>query len=159
MRDENERMKLMNLYTIGFTKKSAEEFFGLLKNNKVTRLVDVRLNNTSQLAGFTKENDLKFFLRELCGITYTHDIELAPADSLMGDYKGKKINREQFEQLFYELLEERNVGNKILDKYRINLDGLCLLCSEADAKECHRRLVAEFIKSKLKDDNIKIIHL
>lgn len=149
----------MKLYTIGFTKKSAEEFFNLLRSNNVKHLIDVRLNNTSQLAGFSKGNDLGFFLKEICGIGYTHDTDLAPSGEIFDNFKKKIITWKQLEQLFTELLKERNTDNKLINKYKDKLDGACLLCSEADAKVCHRRLVAEFIKGNLPDKDIEIIHL
>ena len=81
----------MKLFTIGFTKKSAKEFFELLTNNDIKKLIDIRLNNVSQLAGFSKGNDLKYFLKELCGIQYSHNVNLAPTKDILDDYKKKKI--------------------------------------------------------------------
>jgi uncharacterized protein (DUF488 family) len=148
----------MNIYTIGFTKKTAQEFFELLKENNIKHLLDVRLNNVSQLAGFTKGNDLKYFLKEICECTYTHDIKLAPTKEILDSYKKKSITWNEYEQLFNKLLNERNKNNNILSKYD-NFVATCLLCSEVTAENCHRRLVAEFIKSNYKGDDISIIHL
>lgn len=144
----------MRLFTIGFTKKTAKGFFEILKNNKVKKLLDVRLNNSSQLAGFTKGTDLQFFLSEICGIEYEHDISLAPTKEILNWYKRKEISWLKYENLFIKLLMERRIDNKFKE-----LDGLCLLCSEASPENCHRRLVAEYIKENKPDLNIEIIHL
>lgn len=149
----------MKLYTIGFTKKSAEEFFKILKKNDVTHLVDIRLNNSSQLAGFTKGRDLEYFLRELCQIKYTHDIELAPTKEILSNYKGKKISWNEYETQFLELLEQRNISKKLSTKFPDGIMGVCLLCSEPTAERCHRRLVAEYIQYSYSKYNIEIMHL
>lgn len=149
----------MKLFTIGFTKKSAENFFTLLKKNQVKKVVDIRLNNSSQLAGFSKGEDLKFFLNELYNIDYLHDIDLAPDKEILDDYKNKKINWQQYELLFNRLLVERNIIEKINSVFNGNFDGVCLLCSEATADQCHRRLVAEYIQKNYADLNIDIVHL
>ena len=128
----------MEIYTIGYTQKSAEEFFKLLIDNGVEQVVDIRLNNTSQLSGFTKKNDLIYFLRELADIKYMEIKMLAPTKEILNEYRNTK-NWENYEKSFVELLEERDV-QKNLDK-RLLKDKFCLLCSEANPAYCHRRLV------------------
>ncbi len=149
----------MKLYTIGFTKKSAKDFFTLLKKNNIRELIDIRLNNASQLAGFTKGNDLKYFLKEICDIEYIHDTELSPTKEILDDYKNKKISWSQYEMFFKSLLEERKISSMLETKYNNEFDNICLLCSEVTADKCHRRLVAEYIKNKNPNLNIEIIHL
>lgn len=149
----------MKLFTIGFTKKTARNFFTLLKNNRIKKVVDIRLNNASQLAGFSKGEDLEFFLNELCNIGYIHDTDLAPNKKLLDDYKNKKITWLQYEQSFKNLLNERNIKSRLDKNYNKNFDGICLLCSEATADKCHRRLVAEYIKRNYSNLNIDIIHI
>lgn len=147
----------MKIYTIGFTKKDAEEFFGLLDKNNVTKLLDIRLNNASQLSGFAKGNDLRYFLKKILEIGYEHDIRFAPTKELFDNYKEGKITWQDFELNFKELINKRNLKKIILDEYFEQLDGICLLCSEDKATYCHRRLVAEFIKEFIPD--LEIIHL
>lgn len=103
----------MEIYTIGFAKKKAEEFFGTLRKAGIKRLIDIRLNNTSQLAGFTKRDDLQFFLKELCGADYLHEPLLAPTAEILNSYKKKKISWEEYENLFLNLLAERKIEGKI----------------------------------------------
>lgn len=147
-------MDNINLYTIGFTKKSAETFFTLLTKNGVRKLIDVRLNNISQLAGFTKQDDLKYFLKELCGIEYYHYEYLAPTENILKRYKNKEISWKQYELEFNSLIEKRKIEEKIsLDL----LTDACLLCSEATAENCHRRLVAEYLRKVY--EQINIVHL
>lgn len=135
---------MRNIYTIGFTKKSAETFFGSLNKNGVEVLLDIRLNNTSQLAGFSKYPDIKYFLSEICGIRYINDTMLAPEEWILKDYKMKNITWEQYVKFFNELMEKRDIKKYIENKYANLIDnGICLLCSEEKAKYCHRSLVAE----------------
>ena len=149
----------MKIYTIGFTQKSAEEFFGLLKKNDVKTLLDIRLNNSSQLAGFAKSRDLRYFLSEIIGVNYEEDIEFAPTKEILDDYKKKNINWKEYEDKYKRLLANRDIRGRILEKYSNNFNNVCLLCSEAEATKCHRRLAAEFIKESIGDENIEIIHL
>jgi uncharacterized protein (DUF488 family) len=136
----------MKLFTIGFTKKSAETFFSRLKDFGVKRLVDVRLNNVSQLAGFTKRDDLKYFTKALCGIEYVHIPELAPTPEILDPYKKQKNGDwPLYERQFLDLMRARRIEETIS---RDLLDGGCLLCSEETPHHCHRRLVAEYIKEK-----------
>jgi uncharacterized protein (DUF488 family) len=135
----------MKLFTIGFTKKSAEAFFTKLKSSGAKRVVDVRLNNVSQLAGFAKRNDLKFFLREICQMDYVHVPDLAPEQDILDEYKKNKGDWSVYEQKFLELMRKREIEKKI-DPALI-ADG-CLLCSEDKPHHCHRRLVAEYFKAQ-----------
>ncbi|MPQ30548.1 DUF488 domain-containing protein [Clostridium estertheticum] len=149
----------MKLYTIGFTKKSASEFFTLLKNNNIRVLVDIRLNNVSQLAGYTKRKDLEYFLTELLSIRYIHDLNLAPTKQILDDYKKKVISWEQYEKSYIELLNERNIQDNLNEKYNKNFENVCLLCSESTPENCHRRLAAEYIKKLYSELDIEIVHL
>lgn len=149
----------MVIYTIGFTKKSAEQFFELLKKNNVKNLVDIRLNNVSQLAGFTKGSDLKYFLKELLGIGYIHDKKLSPTKEILDDYKKKIISWNDYEDKFIRLLNEREIKKHVIENLYDVLDGSCLLCSEETADKCHRRLVAEYIQRVFSNEEIKIIHI
>jgi uncharacterized protein (DUF488 family) len=135
----------MKLYTIGFTRKSAEEFFTKLRGAGVGRLVDVRLNNTSQLAGFTKRDDLRFFTETICGIPYSHLIELAPTADMLDRYKKQKGDWSAYEHEFLTLISARKIEETIA---REILDGACLLCSEEQPHHCHRRIVAEYLREK-----------
>lgn len=144
----------MKLFTIGFTKKSAEAFFTKLKRSGAKRVVDVRLNNVSQLAGFAKRNDLQFFLREICQMDYVHVPELAPTQDILDEYKKYKGDWGVYEQKFLELMRKREIEKK-LDPTAIS-DG-CLLCSEDKPHHCHRRLVAEYLKSHW--DDVEVSHI
>lgn len=147
-------MASINLYTIGFTKKNAESFFSLLKHNNVKRVIDVRLNNVSQLAGFTKQDDLKYFLKELCNIDYYHFEQLAPTEDILKRYKKNEISWEQYEIEFNSLINQRKIEKLVsLDL----LTDSCLLCSEPTAEKCHRRLVADYYANIY--SSINIIHL
>ena len=147
-------MDNINLYTIGFTKKNAETFFSLLKRNNVRKLIDVRLNNVSQLAGFTKQEDLKYFLRELCNIDYYHFEQFAPTEEILKRYKKKEISWKEYEEEFISLISKRQIEKLVsLDL----LSDACLLCSESTAENCHRRLVAEYFSRMF--PQIRIIHI
>lgn len=143
----------MKLFTIGFTKKSAEDFFSRLKKAGVRKLVDVRLNNVSQLAGFAKRDDLRYFVKKLCGITYEHLPELAPTKDILDEYKKNKGEWSAYEEKFLKLMTQRRIEE--MDKTK--LDGGCLLCSEDKPHHCHRRLVAEYLRGKWND--VEIVHL
>lgn len=145
----------MEVYSIGFTKRTAAEFFGALKRVGIKRLLDVRLNNSSQLAGFTKRDDLPFFLKEICGAEYVHEPLLAPTQDLLDAYKKQKGSWENYERKFLQLMADRRVENRI-DR---NLFAVptALLCSETTADHCHRRLVLEYLGKKWGD--VKIVHL
>lgn len=133
----------MKLYTIGFTKKNAEQFFGKLRQSGLTKVVDTRLNNVSQLAGFTKKDDLKFFLREILNIEYVHMPMLAPTKDILDSYKKFDGDWAAYEQRFIALIDSRGIANRLKPE---DLDGACLLCSEPTPHHCHRRLVAEYLQ-------------
>jgi len=144
----------MRLFTIGFTKKSAEGFFTKLSEGGARRIVDVRLNNVSQFAGFAKRQDLEYFLRELCGIDYVHLPELAPTREMLDGYKKHKGGWEQYESEFLALMHMRRIEQTVPEE--VLADG-CLLCSEDKPHHCHRRLVAEYLQERRGD--IEIVHL
>jgi len=147
----------MKLFTIGFAGKTAETFFTLLKAAKVKTLLDIRLNNRSQLAGFSKAGDLEYFLKELGGIRYFHTSELAPDQELLEAIRSKEIGWDEYIRRFEALMESRK-ADKLLRELLHELPGpLCLLCSEPKAADCHRSLVALRIR-KLKPKT-EIIHL
>jgi uncharacterized protein (DUF488 family) len=143
------------LYTIGFTKKNAETFFGLIRSAKVSTLIDVRLNNVSQLAGFAKKDDLRFFLKEICNTNYLHEPKLSPTQDILDAYKEKKISWEEYKDKFLELMVKRQVEQLVKPEI---LDRGCLLCSEHKPDNCHRRLVAEYLSANLNSE-LKIMHL
>ena len=144
----------MKIFTIGFTKKSAEKFFTELRKAHVKRLVDVRLNNISQLAGFSKKDDLRYFTREICRIEYVHLPELAPTPEILEAYKKQKGDWQVYEQQFLRLIKSRRIEEAVS---RHLLDGGCLLCSEEKPDHCHRRVVAEYLRHKWGD--VEIEHL
>ncbi|MEV4130306.1 DUF488 domain-containing protein [Nocardia sp. NPDC049707] len=132
----------MKIHTIGFTKKSAERFFGLLRESGAATLVDVRLNNASQLAGFAKRDDLRYFLHELCGMTYTHRPDLGPTQPMLDDYRKHGSSWATYENRFLQLMEQRGIEEAVPQEL---LDNSVLLCSEDKPHHCHRRLVAEYL--------------
>lgn len=134
----------MEIFTIGFTQTTAEDFFGRLKSNRIERLLDVRLNNKSQLAGFAKRDDLAYFLRELVGARYEHAPLLAPSQEILDAFKKQKsISWERYEERFLRLMRERRI-EEALDPSEFSVRTV-LLCSEATAEHCHRRLVVEHL--------------
>ena len=139
----------MEIYTIGFTKKTAEEFFKRLKENKIERLLDVRLNNTSQLASFAKIPDLKYFLEKLGNIEYFHEPLLAPTQDILDKFKKEKGSWEDYTYYFMKLMQERaiedKINPKIFDKRTV------LLCSEHTHENCHRSLVIDYLNQKWGD--------
>ncbi|MBR3782955.1 MAG: DUF488 domain-containing protein [Bacteroidales bacterium] len=146
---------MITLFTIGFTKKSAEKFFNLLRNNHVKQLVDVRISNSSQLAGFAKCPDLSFFTEEICHIPYEHIIDFAPTKELLDRWHKGDVTWSDYEKHYTAMLNERN----ILKKYGIKIfDRACFLCSEDTPENCHRRLLAEYLKKHSTED-VKIVHL
>jgi len=145
----------MKLFTIGFTKKSAETFFTRLKEAGVRRLVDVRLNNVSQLAGFAKKDDLRYFTKTICQIDYIHLPELAPTAEILDPYKKVRNGDWQlYERQFLDLMRSRQIE---ITTPRELLDGGCLLCSEEKPHHCHRRLVAEYLQQHWNDVQIEHI--
>jgi uncharacterized protein (DUF488 family) len=147
-------MREIRLYTIGFTRKSAETFFTALQSAGVRRLIDIRLQNVSQLAGFAKRDDLEYFLKTICGIEYVHRPDLAPPADLLDGYRKKSIKWDGFEREFGEVIRQRRIEDSVDMGV---LDQACLLCSEPTAERCHRRLVAEYLSDKL--GKITICHL
>ena len=142
------------LYTIGFTRKDAETFFAILGKAGVRRIVDVRLNNTGQLAGFTKRDDLAFFLREIGAIDYVHLPILAPTTAMLRAYRDDKSSWEVYAQQIRRLMRERKIETVMREHLRTKD---CLLCSEPTAGHCHRRIVAEYLQQHWK--HIDISHL
>lgn len=145
----------MKTYTIGFTKKKAAEFFSLIADNNISRVVDVRLNNFSQLSGFAKKDDLKYFLERLCNADYVHVEDLAPTKELLDSYKKKKISWEAYADKFQDLIAQRHI-ERSLDKSL--LDKGCLLCSEHEPHYCHRRLVVEYLNQHWNGE-LEVVHL
>jgi uncharacterized protein (DUF488 family) len=139
---------------MGFTQKSAEQFFDALIKSGVKTVIDTRLNNVSQLAGFTKKNDLKYFLKQVGAIDYVHILDLAPTKDILDEYKKNKGDWGVYEQKFLKLISDRQIEKKVTPKL---LNHGCLLCSEAKPHNCHRRLVAEYLKNSW--DNVNIQHL
>jgi uncharacterized protein (DUF488 family) len=145
----------MEILTIGFTKKSAEQFFGKLKQAGIQRLIDVRLNNTSTLAGFTRKDDLAYFLHAICGIDYVHEPLLAPDNAMLTAYRKRAIDWSAYESQFLELMAERAIEGRV-DRKLFNSRSV-LLCSEPTAEHCHRRLVAEYLQRRW--GGVEIVHL
>lgn len=135
----------MKIFTIGFTRKSAERFFELLRASGARRVIDVRLNNVSQLAGFAKKDDLTYFVREICGIDYIHLPALAPTQEMLDQYRKHRGDWKTYELRFLELMTKRRIEETV-PKEAV-ADG-CLLCSEDKPHHCHRRLVAEYLKEQ-----------
>lgn len=134
----------MDIYTMGFTQKTAEQFFEKIKKNEIEILVDVRLNNQSQLAGFTKGKDLSYFLKELCHCKYDHNISYAPTKEILQAYKKETISWSEYEEKYVELLIKRKVEKDFENKY-LKYSKVLLLCSEPTPECCHRRLLAEYL--------------
>ena len=146
---------MITLFTIGFTKKSAEHFFNLLRNNGVKQLADIRISNSSQLAGFAKGKDLEFFVKEICHIPYRHIADFAPSKELLDQWHKQEMTWKEYEKIYIQLLKDRD----ILRKYGIKaFDGSCFLCSEDTPEQCHRRLLAEYLQEH-SSEQVKIIHL
>lgn len=145
----------IRLFTIGFTKKNARQFFSLLQGGGVRKVLDTRLNNVSQLAGFTKRDDLSFFLEQVAGIGYEHAEQLAPTDLMLRRYKQGEISWDDYASEYQVLIQKRQVESQFTADA---LNGVCLLCSEATPHHCHRRLAAEFFQRQL-GCGVEIIHL
>lgn len=144
----------IQLFTIGFTKKTAQQFFEILIKAGVETLIDARLNNSSQLAGFAKRKDLEYFLNVIGQINYVHWLELAPTKEILDTYKKNGKDWQVYEQQFLQLMENRKIEAQFHPE---QFHKSCLLCSEATAEHCHRRLVAEYLQDKWK--NVNISHL
>jgi uncharacterized protein (DUF488 family) len=145
----------MEIYSIGFTQKSAREFFGTLKTHGIERLLDVRLNNTSQLAGFAKQADLAYFLHEICNANYEHEPLLAPTQDILDAYKKQKGDWGVYESAFLALMRSRSIES-VIDKESFKRKTV-LLCSEPTAEHCHRRLVLEYLQKHWQ--GVTILHL
>ncbi|MEW5734891.1 MAG: DUF488 domain-containing protein [Thermodesulfobacteriota bacterium] len=145
----------MELYTIGFAKKSAREFFESLKKAGVKRMIDIRLLNTSHLAGFAKKEDLEYFLSAICKASYLHLLDLAPTQELLDGVRKTKLPFAEYEAAFQALLQKRRAIEKLDPK--LFAIPCCLLCSENSPVHCHRRLVAEAIRKRL--PQIEVVHL
>jgi uncharacterized protein (DUF488 family) len=144
----------MAIYTIGFTRKSAEQFFGLLNDAGIKRVLDIRLNNTSQLAAFTRRDDLAYFLRELCDAEYHHELQLAPTQDILTPYRATS-DWEAYKAGYAALLAERRPEMLFPPEYFAL--PTALLCAEPTAEHCHRRLAAEYLAERLGEK--EIIHL
>ena len=144
----------MKTFTIGFTRKPARRFFELLRSSGAKRIVDVRLNNVSQLAGFAKKGDLAYFLKEICGMDYVHVPALAPTQDMLDEYKKERGDWNAYETRFLELMKDRRIEETV--SRDLISDG-CLLCSEDKPHHCHRRLVAEYLKRHWGD--LEVAHL
>jgi len=142
------------IFTIGFTGKSAEKFFSLLEENNIKKLIDVRLNNVSQLAAFTKKDDLKYFLKRILSCDYIHRPDLAPTDIILKRYKTKVINWQIYTNEYLKLLASRNIISYLKEEEIMN--GV-FLCSECQPKYCHRQLLVEYLHKQW--NNFEIIHL
>ena len=142
------------LFTLGFAKKDAYTFFEMLRAAGVRKLIDVRLNNVSQLAGFTKRNDLRYFLERILGCEYQHRSDWAPTDAILDPYKKGTTTWDDYVRDFTDLMEQRQLGADVTPD---ELDHCCLLCSEPTPEQCHRRLVAERLRGLYPD--LRIVHL
>ena len=146
---------MITLYTIGFTKKSAEKFFELLKNNGVKQLVDIRISNNSQLAGFAKGKDLAYFVKQICGINYQHIVDFAPTKELLDRWHKQAVTWEDYIVEYTSMLKSRD----IIQKYGIRrFDRACFLCSEETPEICHRRLLVEYLRNHSTEE-VRIVHL
>lgn len=143
----------MKIFTIGFTKTSAQNFFERLKKSGANAIVDVRLNNVSQLAGFAKRDDLRYFAKTICDMEYRHVQSMAPTQDILDAYKKNGGDWNEYEKRFISLMQSRKIEN--LDKSI--LDGGCLLCSEDKPHHCHRRLVVEYLQQHW--DGLEVVHL
>ena len=144
------------IFTIGFTKKSAERFFTLLEDNNIWCVIDVRFNNMRQLAGFTKYPDIKYFLNRIANIDYVHDKNLAPSPEILTAYRNKQIDWAGYVDAFNKLMKSRNIINYVTEHYGSFAD-CCLMCSEEKPDFCHRRILAELLSEQVEE--LEIIHL
>ena len=147
----------MLLYTIGFTKKSAETFFEGIKYRGIQMLVDVRLKNTSQLMRFSHGKDIEYFLQNLCNCKYEHCVNYAPTKEILTDWKKKRITWPEYEKRYRTLMTERKAVRNFITCYDGVYETVCLLCSEPTPEHCHRRLFAEMLQEAKPD--IEVIHI
>ncbi len=146
----------INLFTIGFTGKTAAQFFDALRVAGVRKVIDTRRWPDTQLSGFAKKKDLPFFLKNLVGIGYEHRIELAPSEDILRDYKDKKITWDNYEERYVQLLHDRQIASKLSPD---DMAGCCFLCAEHQPHHCHRRLLAEYLQCEWPQMKIAITHL
>ena len=151
---ESDNEKTIRIFTIGYTGKNARQFFTILKEAGIRKVIDVRLYNTSQLAGFTKRQDIKYFLQTIVGAEYIHLLIMAPTKQLLNGYKKGLINWPQYETQFNAIITQRQIEKRLVLQ---DMDMTCFLCSEAKADNCHRRLVAEYLAKHWQ--NVSIHHL
>lgn len=144
----------MKIHTIGFTRKTAEVFFSRLQSSGISRVIDTRLHNSSQLAGFAKKEDLRFFLRTIGKIDYLHEPLLAPTADILDAFKKGRMAWNEYEGHFLDLMRNRHIEVAVS---REILDHGCLLCSEDKPHHCHRRLVAEYLRDHWGE--VDIVHL
>ena len=149
-------MAVRTAYSIGFTKHSAQDFFESLARAGIERLVDVRLNNVSQLSGFAKRDDLAYFLESICGVEYLHEPLLAPTAELLDAYRKRRIGWAGYERKFNDLIRERSIGDKFAPEFFER--PTVLLCSERTPDQCHRRLVLEYFQ-RVWDGELAVKHL
>lgn len=147
---------MKKIFTIGSARKTAEEFFTLLEDNGVKKIIDIRLNNTSQLLAFAKYPDMEYFTRKILKGKYFHDRKFTPSEKILVRYKKGIINWDDYEKEFAELMAYRDIDVYIADHYA-DEENYCLLCTEVSPENCHRRLVAEKIRDVLGD--VEIVHL
>lgn len=153
--NQTDKGKSITLYTIGSSKKLAEQFFGLLKEHGIQRLVDVRRRNRSNLLGFARQADLQYLLRELCSAEYRHAPDLAPPQDLLDAWQKKEISWTDYEARFIPLLKQWKVEARFNTEFFAR--PTVLLCSEPSADQCHRRLVAEYLSEKYPE--IEVVHI
>jgi uncharacterized protein (DUF488 family) len=146
----------MTIFTIGFTKKTAQQFFELIKANGIEIVLDIRLNNKSQLAGFTKGDDLRYFLEEICHCEYQHCVEYAPTKEILDNYTKKVISWDDYVSQYIPLMQKRNAVQKFVERFA-KYEAVCLLCSEPTPEFCHRRLLSEMIVAECPEIVVKHI--
>ena len=151
---EPDNEKIIKIFTIGYAGKNAREFFLILKQAGIRKVIDVRLYNTSQLAGFTKKQDIEYFLQAIVGADYIHMPIMAPTKQLLNDYKKGLISWQQYEKQFNSIIAQRQIEKRLIPQ---GMDMSCFLCSEATADNCHRRLITEYLAKHWQ--NISIHHL
>ncbi|MCL2684070.1 MAG: DUF488 domain-containing protein [Synergistaceae bacterium] len=138
---------MTTIFTMGFTQKKARQFFDLIQSNGIELMIDIRLNNISQLAGFTKGDDLEYFLDVICGCRYEYRPDFAPTKEIMEGYKGGTLGWEAYESQYSSLIKERNATRDFAERYG-GYEKICLMCSEAKADHCHRRILAGMISGE-----------
>lgn len=145
----------MTIYTMGFTQKTAEQFFEKIEDNKIEVVIDIRLNNQSQLAGFTKGKDLVYFLKKICNCKYEHELKFAPTKEILNGFKKGEISWLQYVEGFERLIEERKMKTYFERKYS-EYNNVLLLCSEPTPQNCHRSLLA---KAFSENNNNTVVNL